>query len=170
MRRAPDPPLVSIVMPARDAADYVTTAVKSVLRQTVEDVELVVVDDGSTDATPDLLAAVRDPRLVVVRNDQRRGVGAALNQGLERAAGRFVARLDADDVSLPRRLESQLERLRAEPHVAIVGAGVLEVDARGRVGRAHFQPSTPAAVAWRALFGTPFFHPTVILDRCVLDA
>ena len=165
----PSPPLVSFVVAAYDAAATLGAAVESVLRQTVGELELVVVDDASTDATPALLAAVADPRLVVVRNEERSGLAASLNRGLEVARGRYVARLDADDLALPRRCERQLRRLRTGRPLAVLGSGVLELDQGARLLGVHEPPEGAASVRWHALFGSPFFHPTVLLDREVLD-
>jgi glycosyltransferase involved in cell wall biosynthesis len=163
------PSLVSVLLAAHDAEQFLDAAVRSILGQTQLELELVVVDDGSSDRTPDLLAAVADPRLVVVRNEQRSGLAVSLNRALEVARGRYVARLDADDVALPRRLERQLAALRARPELAIIGTGVLELDEAGRAGRTHLMPSGSHAVRWHAHFGSPFLHPTVLFDREVLE-
>ena len=162
-------PLVSVLLAAHDEARYVGSAVESVFGQTLADFELVVVDDASTDATPDVLAALDDKRLIVVRNDEQLGLAASLNRGLERATGRYVARLDADDLARPHRLERQVERLRSRPQVAIVGSDVVDLDDAGRPGAVHEMPRGAVAVRWHALFGSPFFHPTVVVDREVLD-
>jgi glycosyltransferase involved in cell wall biosynthesis len=162
-------PLVSVLLAVHDDARYVGAAVESVLGQTLDDLELVLVDDASTDETPAVLAAIPDERLVLLRNDEQLGLAASLNRGLERANGRYVARLDADDVALPRRLELQVARMRAQPEVAIVGSDIAELDEAGRPGRLHEMPRGAVAVRWHALFGAPFFHPTVLVDREVLD-
>ncbi len=163
-------PIVSVVLAVRDGERFLVSAIRSVLRQTVRDLELIVVDDGSRDATPEILAAVDDPRLVVLRSDASQGLASSLNRALDHASGRYVARMDADDVALPHRLERQLGRLGSSPQVGIVGAGVLELDPAGRLGRLHVHPAGTAATRWQALFGTPFFHPTVVVDRTVLDS
>ncbi|MGE5691937.1 MAG: glycosyltransferase family 2 protein, partial [Pseudomonadota bacterium] len=160
-------PLVSVLLAARDASLYLREAVASVLAQTERDLELIVIDDASTDATPAILDGVDDPRLVVRRNDRRTGLAASLNQALELARGDWVARLDADDVALPRRLELQLARARADG-LAVVGSAILELDAVGSTHRLHPMPRTPAEVRWHALFSSPFFHPSVLVDRRVL--
>jgi glycosyltransferase involved in cell wall biosynthesis len=162
------PPLVSVVLAAHDAEPYLAGAVRSVLGQTLEDLELIVVDDGSTDGSPELLERIGDPRLVVVRNEERAGLARALNRGLEQARGRYVARLDADDLALPQRLERQLARLRGGS-VGIVGSAVLDIDDRGRPGALREMPAEPLSVRWHALFGSPFYHPAVLLDKNILD-
>ena len=163
------PPLVSVLLAAHDAERFLGAAVESVLRQTERDLELVVVDDGSTDRTPKLLAAVSDPRLVVLRNDEQLGLAASLNKALASASARYAARLDADDVALPRRIERQLAELRRRPALALVGSSVLELDERGRPGRLHEMPVGAAATRWHAHFSSPFLHPTVLFDRELLE-
>jgi glycosyltransferase involved in cell wall biosynthesis len=164
------PPLVSVVLAARDARATIGQAIASVLGQTLGDLELVVVDDGSVDGTGDLLRGVDDPRLRVVRNDEALGLAGALNVGLGEARGRYVARLDADDVARPPWLERLAARLAAAPPAAVVGTGAIDFGDDGRVGRVHRMPSGARAVRWAALFSSPFFHPTVMVDRHVLDA
>ena len=97
-------PLLSVLLAAHDDATFLGEAVDSVLGQTLRDLELIVVDDASSDETPALLAAVADERLLVVRNEQQTGLAGSLNRGLDLARGRYVARLDADDVALPERM------------------------------------------------------------------
>jgi glycosyltransferase involved in cell wall biosynthesis len=162
-------PLVSVLLAAHDAERFLGAAVESILRQTERDLELLVVDDGSGDATPDLLASVSDPRLVVLRNERRLGLAASLNRALEAASGRYAARLDADDVALPRRLERQVASLRSGSGLALVGSAVLELDERNRPGRLHELALGPAATRWHAHFGSPFLHPTVLFDRELLE-
>ncbi|MBA3566044.1 MAG: glycosyltransferase, partial [Actinobacteria bacterium] len=162
-------PLVSVLLAVSNGEQHLRAAVESVLRQTVSDLELIVVDDGSRDATPELLSAVDDARLRVLRNDERRGLAASLNRGLDEARGRYVARLDADDVAFPRRLERQLQRMVSGSQVAVAGSAVLDLDASGRPGTLHLMPSGSVAVRWAALFSSPFFHPSVLVDREVLE-
>lgn len=162
-------PLVSVVLAVHDDAPYLPLAAESVLRQRFADLELIVVDDASTDETPSLLDAIRDPRLVVLTNDEQLGLAASLNRALDRAHGTYVARLDADDVAMPDRLELQLARIRAAPRVAAVGTGILDLDAEGRPGRLHRLPVGTTAVRWHALFSAPMMHPTTLVERASLD-
>ena len=140
-------------MSVHDDAAFVGEAVESVLGQTLGDLELLVVDDGSTDTTPDVLAGFTDSRVTVLRNDAVLGLATSLNRGLDTAQGRYVARLDADDVALPDRLARQVERLHARPAAAAVGTAVIDVDARGRRGRTHVMPRGARLLRWQALSG-----------------
>jgi glycosyltransferase involved in cell wall biosynthesis len=162
-------PLVSVLLAAHDEAPYIGSAIGSILGQTLGDLELVVVDDASTDGTTEIVSAAGDERVVLLRNNEQLGLAASLNRGLERATGRYIARLDADDVALPRRLELQVARLRSQPELAIVGTDIADLDEAGRPGAVHEMPRGSVAVRWHALFAAPFFHPTVVVDREVLD-
>jgi glycosyltransferase involved in cell wall biosynthesis len=162
-------PLVSVLLAVSNGERYLPAALESVLRQTVSDFELLVVDDGSTDGTPAILEGIGDVRLRVLRNDERQGLAASLNRGLGEARGRYVARLDADDIAFSRRLEMQLQRMVSGSAIAVVGSAVLELDASGRPGALHAMPTGPVPVRWAALFSSPFFHPSVLVDRDVLE-
>jgi glycosyltransferase involved in cell wall biosynthesis len=164
----PTAPLVTALLAVHDGEDYVRAALASILGQTVTDLEVVVVDDASTDATPEILATIGDARLRVVRNHEQLGLAGSLNRGLDDARGTYVARLDADDVAMPRRLERQLARIRSGPAAAVVGSAVLELES-GRVGKLHAMPVGATEVRWAALFSSPFFHPTVLVERAVLE-
>jgi glycosyltransferase involved in cell wall biosynthesis/GT2 family glycosyltransferase len=165
----PAAPLVTVLLAVHDGEPYVQAALASVLGQTVSDLELLVVDDASGDGTPGILAALEDSRVRVLRNDAQRGLAASLNRGLDEARGAYVARLDADDVAMPRRLERQLARIQTEPNVAVVGSAVLELDEAWRVGAAHAMPAGVAELRWASLFSSPFFHPSVLVERDVLE-
>jgi glycosyltransferase involved in cell wall biosynthesis len=158
-------PLVSVLLAAHNDATFLAEAVESVLRQTMADLELLVIDDASTDRTPALLSAVSDPRLRVLRNESRLGLASSLNLAIGEARSRYLARLDADDVALPGRLERQLERIAERDHPAILGSAVLDIDEKGEPSTLHRNPAGPLGIRWHALFGSPFFHPTVLIDR-----
>jgi len=126
-------PTVSVVMPVLNGERFVGAAIASILAQTVRDLELIVVDNGSTDATPDLVrAAARDPRLRSL-SLPRPDLVAALNLGLAEARAPVVARMDADDVARPRRLERQLAVLARHPEVAVVSCAYRRIDEDGVV-------------------------------------
>src|SRR5258706_12754493 len=95
-------PVVTVLMPVYNGADYLRQAIDSILRQTYRDFELLVVNDGSTDSTREVLKSYSDSRLVVVDNECNLGLITSLNRGLELARGEFVARMDQDDLALPR--------------------------------------------------------------------
>jgi glycosyltransferase involved in cell wall biosynthesis len=122
---------VSVVMPLRNAASYVEEAVRSVLAQSHRDLELVVVDDGSTDGSREIVAAIADPRIRLVPGP-RTGFPGAWNAGLAAAAGRLFVQCDADDVLPPDRIARQVAYLAAHPDVAAVCGGLSTMDPAGR--------------------------------------
>ena len=156
-------PLVSVLLAAHNDTRFLGEAVASVLEQTLRDLELIVVDDASDE----LVQGFDDPRVKLLRNETRLGLAGSLNRALDHASGKYVARLDADDVALPERLARQIERLRGR--TAVVGTAVIDVDEAGRRDRAHVMPAGAVPLRWHALFSSPFFHPTVLVDREVLD-
>ncbi len=141
-------PTVTVVLPVYNGAAFIVEAVTSILAQTYTDFELLVIDDGSTDATRDLLAplAKNDPRLVIYA-ETHRGLIGTLNFGIAQAKGRYVARMDADDISLPRRFAAQVDYLDKHPDCVAVGTSIIKIDANGReksrsrVRSESFQPA-----------------------------
>ena len=125
-------PRVSVVMPVRDGERFLREALGSILAQTLEDVELVVVDDGSSDSTPAILeeSAGRDGRVRVHRQEPG-GLTAALNAGCALAQAALIARMDGDDVMLRDRLERQAAFLDDHPEVALLGGGIVLIDEGG---------------------------------------
>ena len=162
-------PLVSVLVAVHDGGPFVRAALASILRQTVADLEVIVVDDASTDATPETLAALDDPRVRMLRNDEQLGLAGSLNRALDEARGRFVARMDADDVAFGDWLERGVRLLESRARLGIVGSGVLDIDGDGRPLDLHLHDAGRAAMRWRSLFSSPVFHNTVLLRRDVLE-
>jgi glycosyltransferase involved in cell wall biosynthesis len=161
-------PAVSVLLAVHDGAPWITAAVASVLGQTAGDLELIVVDDGSTDATPDALAAVRDPRLRVERRAQA-GLTSSLNHALGLARADLIARLDADDVALPERLGRQRAFLAERPAVGLLGTAAREVDAGGREVRIVRPPTDDAALRRALIRANPFVHSSVMARRALVE-
>jgi len=116
------PPLVSVLLPVFNGESLIRGAIDSILAQTFRDFELIVVDDGSTDGTAAVLSEYRDPRVILLRHERNRGLIAALNTGLAVARGDYVARHDADDLSVPERLQLQSDFLNANEDVSVVSS------------------------------------------------
>jgi glycosyltransferase involved in cell wall biosynthesis len=150
-------------MPVHNGGAYLREAVESILGQTFSDFELLVIDDASTDATPELLSSIDDPRMRVARSDERLQLAGALNRGLDLTRGRFIARMDADDISAPDRLAVQEAFLRTRPDVGLCGAMVETFG--GRRGRFEGAPLKYDEALCYALYDNPFAHPTVMMRR-----
>ena len=157
-------PAVSVLMSVRNGVPWVREAVESVLDQTASDLELIVIDDGSTDATAALLGTIRDPRLRVERQPPT-GLTPSLNRALGLARAPLLARLDADDLALPERLARQRVFLDAHPDVGLLGTGAREVDASGREIRVVSPPEEDAAIRRALIRRNPFVHSSVMMRR-----
>lgn len=155
---------ISIIMPAYNAGSFIGEAVRSVLAQDHRDWELIIVNDGSTDGTAEVLAAFSDPRIIIVHQENR-GIGGARNRGLQLISGQFLATLDADDVLPPRSLSSRLDVLRRDPGVSFADGRVQVMDRTlERVVR-EYRPSfrgEPLSELVR-LTGSCFFGPTWLI-------
>ncbi|MHB8778793.1 MAG: glycosyltransferase family 2 protein [Anaerolineales bacterium] len=125
-------PLISIILPSYNHAEYVTAAVESVLHQTFKDIELIVIDDGSKDGTPDLVERIHDPRLRLIRLEQNR-LRHPRNLGLEQARGQYIAFQNSDDVWLPEKLESQLEVMKEHENILACFTDVEIIDDEGNI-------------------------------------
>jgi glycosyltransferase involved in cell wall biosynthesis len=156
-------------MAVRDGLPWVKDAVASVLAQTLSDLELIVVDDGSVDATPALLADVDDTRLHVERQS-RTGLTRALNVALARASAPLVARLDADDIALPERLQRQVAFLDAHSEVGVVGSAAREIGEDGLEVRVVRPPEDHVALRRALIRRNPMVHSTVTMRRGAVEA
>lgn len=117
-------PLVSVIMPAYNAAPFIGEAIGSVLAQDMPDFELIVVDDGSTDGTQEIARSFTDPRVRVVDQPANLGIASTVNVALALARGQFAARLDNDDIMLPHRLSTQVAFLERHPEIFGVGSDI----------------------------------------------
>jgi glycosyltransferase involved in cell wall biosynthesis len=167
-------PAVSVLMPVHNAAGYLHQAIESILNQSFEDFELVLVDDGSDDGSLEIARefAERDSRIHLIPTP-RSGIVAALNTGLATCRGEFIARMDADDVAFPERLAAQVEFLRAHTEHVAVGCGQLLIDPDGApISQVHFAADHEEIHA-EHLQGIPgaISHPASMLRRmAVIDA
>ncbi len=156
-------------MAVHNGAPWVREAVDSVLAQTAADLELIVIDDGSTDATAELLAAARDARLRIERQP-RVGLTRSLVRALALARAPLVARLDADDLAVPERLARQCVFLAAHPDVGLLGTGAREVDPSGREVALVRPPEDDAAIRRALIRRNPFVHSSVLMRRALVEA
>jgi hypothetical protein len=158
-------PSLSVIMPVHNGARFLREAIDSILAQTFRDFELVVVDDGSTDESPAIVASYGDPRIRLVRTATQSGVAAALNTGIRAASADLIARQDADDVSEPARLEKQMAALRARPQLALLGTQATIIDDAGRVRGTVERSVEPSSIAWCLLLDNAFVHTSVVFRR-----
>jgi glycosyltransferase involved in cell wall biosynthesis len=156
-------PKASVLMPVHNSAPFLREATQSILDQTLGDFEFIIVDDGSTDESPAILAeyAKKDKRIRVFTNHTNMGIVHSLNRGLAECRGQYIVRMDSDDVSLHHRIEKQTSVMDAKPDVVAMGAAVSYINAAGKnlsVIRRSMVPKT-------MLGGNKILHPTAIIRR-----
>ncbi len=161
-------PKVSIVFPVYNGEKFLREAVESILSQTFTDFEFIIIDDGSTDDTSSILSDYQrqDNRICVYR-EEHQGLIASLNKGCGLAQGKYIARMDADDVSLPERLARQVAYLESHPEIGVLGCGVQVIAGDGkRTGRFQF-PTEHGVLRFRLCFynALTFAHPAVVMRR-----
>lgn len=169
-------PEISVLMPVWNGCQegneqFLTMAIESILYQTFEDWELVIVDDGSTDATPGVLAeyARAEPRIRIIRQDPNQGIVVALNKGISECRADLVARQDADDMSTVTRLEIQKEFLQKRPETAMCGTGMYVITEEGKLAMHVCDRPCRYSVLREALKeGCMFVHGSVMFRRQVV--
>jgi len=163
-------PEVSVVMPVYNGEKYLQLALDSLFSQDFTDFQIIAVDDGSTDNTAKILAdnAKKDKRLKVVTVSPNKGLPNALNTGLENATGKYVARMDCDDISLPKRFSTQVKFLEAHPEIDLVAA-FIEMFRDNEILGVHIVPTDPEVIKAAMLFTNPVAHPTVMIRKEFLD-
>ena len=164
-------PAISVLISVHNGAEFIERCIDSLSRQTFDDFEIVVCNDGSTDSTAEFLENLRprEPRLRTIGNATRRGLAFSLNRCIEAARAPLFARLDADDVSLPHRLERQQAALASDADLVLLGSNVMYVDPIGSPLQASSLPTDDATIRAQSYFCNPFAHPTVIMRRDCLD-
>ena len=168
---APKHPRLSVLMSVYNGERYLREAVESILDQTFTDFEFIVVDDGSTDSTWSILSdyAARDARIVLIRNPVNIGLTRSLNKGLALAQGEYIARQDADDVSLPRRLERQLSYLEQHREVGGLGTWAEIIDEENTAVRTIRTPTEHAEICAQLLLWNPLIHTSLCARRSSID-
>ncbi|MDO8793105.1 MAG: glycosyltransferase [Vicinamibacterales bacterium] len=159
-------PRVAVVLPVFNGEVHIGDAVRSVLAQTFTDFQLLVIDDGSTDGTARILSSFSDPRLRVIQLAGHQGLVPALNRGIRESTSLLIARMDADDVCLPRRFERQVAFLETHPDVDICGSWTRHVGERRGVRRL---PVDPEHIRARMFLGGALDHPAIMMRRAFVE-
>jgi glycosyltransferase involved in cell wall biosynthesis len=161
-------PSVSVVMSVYNEEAYVAAAIESILNQTFKDFEFIIIDDGSADGTADIIRTYEktDSRIKAIRQENR-GLIAVLNRGCKLSQGKYIARMDADDISLPTRFEKQFEFLEQHPEVGVVGTWTMVY--KNRIFDHIWQtPKCPELIPWGLFFKTAVIHGSVMMRPHVL--
>lgn len=168
----PAPPNISVVMPVHNGERFLAEAIDSILTQTYSDFELLLINDGSTDSSAAIIDqyATQDSRIRVLTNAVAQGFGGekACNAAYRQARGRYIAKLDADDIAYPDRMERQIQFLEANPGIFLVGSWLTIIDAEGNpIGKRQY-PTQPDAILGEFYYRNCIGHPSIMFRNHVL--
>jgi glycosyltransferase involved in cell wall biosynthesis len=159
---------VSVILPVYNGSTYLREAIDCILAQTYANFELIIIDDGSTDNSSEIIAKYTDSRIKFYRQENQ-GLAATLNKGISLASGIYIARQDQDDVSLPERFCKQVEFLKSNPDYGMVGTWADIWTIGGPSGRIHKHPTESPLLKLKLLFTNPFVHSSIMMRKTILD-
>ena len=154
---------ISVVMPVYNGEQFVGKAVESILNQTFKEFEFIIIDDKSTDSSLKIIKSFDDSRIKLVLNKKNLGVATSLNRGIQYSKGQYIARMDADDISYPNRLEEQLSFLENNPGISVLGTYASLFKENGRIWGNHRPPVLPTLAGW--LWGSQVIHASVMMKK-----
>lgn len=162
-------PRISVIMPVYNTGKYIAEAIESILNQTFTDIELIIINDCSTDRTPEIIAeyALKDQRIRFINNPQNSGPAKSRNDGILQSHGEYIALMDADDISHPNRLEKQVAYLDHHPEVMVLGSSVQKIDPAGNPLEVWRLPVEDKIIRWHILYRNSriYCNPTVMIRR-----
>lgn len=161
-------PKVSIVMSVYNGENNVNRAIKSILTQSFKDFEFIIINDGSTDSTSEKLNKFKDERIIIYDNRTNLGLAKSLNIGIKKASGKYIARMDADDVSMKNRLETQASFLEKNSDIAMVGSNAIGFDGKSNFLGKSKLPLKSDCIRKRLIINNCFFHSSVMVRRKVI--
>lgn len=161
-------PLVTVFMAAYNGEAYIEKAIQSVLSQSFTDFELLIINDGSTDRTLDIIHQFTDPRIRLVHNDGNKGLTFTRNRGIEEAKGQYIAILDCDDIALPDRLQTQIRFLNAHPEIAICGGQAIAIDESGEQTGNLNVIAGDKDISPELVFHNTFINSTLVIKRSAM--
>jgi len=162
-------PLVTVIMSVYSGEKYLREAIDSILRQTYINYEFIIVDDGSSDNSVNIIKSFTDTRIKLIKNKHNIGLSLSLNKAIKLSNGRYIARMDADDIALPDRLERQVNYLQSNSHVDILGGQVTFIGINGIRIKDGNKPLKSRQVNISAEFSCPIIHPTYMVNKEVYD-
>ncbi len=158
-------PIVTVLMPVYNGEKYLREAINSILNQTFTDFEFLIVDDCSSDNSIKIIKGYSDPRIILLRNDENFGIAETANRGMKLAKGKYIIRIDCDDISLPQRIQMQVSFMERNPKVVICGSSVQCIGEHAVVWK---MPKLDCEIRPHLLFGTAILQPTIIMRRDVI--
>ena len=163
------PPELSVILTVLNGESYISAAIESILNQTFRDFELIVINDGSTDTTSVIIESYSDPRIIYLQNEKNSGIAKSLNTGLSIAQGKYIAIMDADDISMPERFSKQFQFLENNPEIGICGSWINIIDKKGNLmGNRRF-PVSSNVISCFLLFYCCVANPTTMYRKTIIQ-
>lgn len=161
-------PLISVIIPVFNAERYIDLALNSVCNQTYQNLEILVIDDGSSDQSKEIIESIKDERIKFYSRENR-GLIYTLNEAIELSRGKYIARMDADDICFKTRFEKQVQFLKSNNDIGVTFTGIECVDETGKIIRPRVSRKTRSIQPVELLFGCPLCHPTAMFDMTKLN-
>jgi glycosyltransferase involved in cell wall biosynthesis len=161
-------PQVSIIMSVYNGEEFLEQSIRSILTQEFRDFEFIIVDDGSSDQSENIILSFDDPRICYISNGKNKGLIYSLNMAIARAKGKYIARIDADDLSEPTRLSRQTAFMETHPDVALCGTYYRIINRKGEIKELVRLPIHDRAIRTYLLFGNCFCHSSVMVKTTVI--
>jgi len=162
-------PIVSVIMSVYNSEEYLMESIDSILNQTFENYEFIIIDDGSTDNSAKIIQTSKDRRIRLLRNHKNIGLPLSLNKAIKLSRGQYIARMDADDIAPPYRLERQVNYLYSNSHVDILGGQVVSIDINGVRIKNSNKPLKSSQINKAAEFSCPLNHPTYMVKKEIYE-
>lgn len=161
-------PLVSVIMPVYNGERFLKESLDSILYQTYKHIEVIIINDGSTDNTSNILKSYRDTRIKILVNEPNQGLVRSLNRAINEAQGTLLARMDADDIALSRRIQTQVSIFEKQPELALCGSDYFLKNNQNVTTKRLAK--SKGAIQANTLFNSPFAHPTVVFNRSIIPS
>lgn len=161
-------PLISVIMPVYNTEKYLKQAIDSILNQTFTDFEFIIIDDASTDHSLEIIKSYTEPRIKLILKPQNTGYINSLNLGLKVAKGKFIARMDSDDISDINRLEKQISVLTKRKNLIGCSTNMQYMNASGELGSRRWEVKQEVYIPWELLWDNPICHPSVMINSEIL--
>lgn len=165
-------PLVSVIIPTNNRKEYIVKAINSVLSQTFKALEIIIIDDGSTDGSDKVISEFirNSPDIIAIKNEINLGIVVSLNKGIRAARGKYIARLDDDDVWCDnKKIEKQVDFLEKNPEYCLVGGGVIKIDKNGKEIVRYLLPEEDEDIRKKILINNVFAHTAVIFRKDIFQ-
>ena len=161
-------PAISIILPLYNGEAFVQQTIESILNQSFEYFELIIINDASTDKSKEIVLSFQDKRIRYIENESNMGISKTLNRGIDLCCGKYIARIDADDVCMPDRLKTQWEFLEKNPAIGLCGSWAIVIDENNKAIGKIINQTDPKFISIALLFSVPLIHPSVCCKTSIL--